>query len=87
MAVPSTNLTNIYMYLLTLSCLDQGCLCIHLSDMFVTSKCLSDKNDVRSIWVNAVLTFDKVKLKLLCPWWRPHSCHVIATMASSYFKS
>jgi hypothetical protein len=45
----------------------QGCLCVHPSDMFVTSKCPSNKSDIRPICINP---------ELLCPRWLPHGCHI-----------
>jgi hypothetical protein len=53
----------------------QGCLCIRLSNTFVTSVYLSNKGDACLIWIKTMLTFDRIKLKLLCPRWLPHNCH------------
>jgi hypothetical protein len=50
-------------------------LCVRPSDMSITSKCPFDKAHVRLIGVNFILTFDKVKTKLLCPRWLPHGCN------------
>jgi hypothetical protein len=43
--------------------------------MFVISEYPSNKGDVCLIWINTMLTFDKVKTKLFCPRWLPRSCH------------
>ena len=40
--------------------------------MFVTFDCSSDKVHVCPIRANTMLTFDRVKLELLCPWWLPY---------------
>jgi hypothetical protein len=53
----------------------QGYLCICPSNMFVTSECPSVKGYVHPIWINTMLTFNKIKLKLLCLWQLPRTCH------------
>jgi hypothetical protein len=68
----------------------QICLWIRLSVRLSIWPCPSNKADVRLISliiVNTMLTFDRVKPKLLYPQWLRHGCHVTATMASSCFKS
>jgi hypothetical protein len=46
----------------------QRCMCVQASVMSVTSDFPSNKAHVRPIRVNVMLTFNKVKLELLCPW-------------------
>jgi hypothetical protein len=36
----------------------------------------SNKARVRHIRINGMLTSNRVKPELLCPWWLPHRCHV-----------
>jgi hypothetical protein len=47
---------------------------------FVLQTCLLRPNIcfisvMRPIWVNTMLTFDRIKLELLGSWWLPHGCH------------
>jgi hypothetical protein len=46
------------------------------TDVQIRPSVTSDKALVRQIRVNAMLTFDRIKLELLCPWWLPRCCHV-----------
>ena len=55
-----------------LACCKQGCHSDGRIDMFVCLSCLSDKALLHQIRVNAMLTFDRIKLELLCPWGLPH---------------
>jgi hypothetical protein len=67
------------------ACCKQGCHGDGRTDTFVRPSCPSDKALLHQIRVNAMLTSDRVKLELLCPWWLPHRCHIGLLDASFHY--
>jgi hypothetical protein len=54
----------------------QGCHGDEQTDTSILPSVTSDKARVRQIRINGMLTFDRIKPELLCPWWLPHRCHI-----------